>query len=154
MWIYMNDSFISVVQDEGEPANLLVRGRRAGDIEAAVGPHLDEGELVVQHTPENDYHFRVSLDRRIVAAALATRLLAVAYPNFKGSVEDVSRHRVYQRVWLDTLQGLDDEPGAREHEWEEVAFMRGSEHICRLCGEVTEDPGQAGECPGDPWGSV
>jgi len=34
MWIYMNNAFLSIVQDDDVPGMLLVRARRSGDIES------------------------------------------------------------------------------------------------------------------------
>jgi hypothetical protein len=34
MWVFLNDSFLSIVAHRTEPGVLLVRARTAGDIEA------------------------------------------------------------------------------------------------------------------------
>ena len=34
MWIFQNDSFLSIVAHRDKPGMLLVRARKAGDIEA------------------------------------------------------------------------------------------------------------------------
>lgn len=89
MWIFMNDAFVSIVQHYDDPALLVVRGRLPGDVERAVPAAL--GHVV--RTPHNDYAYRAALPRELVAQAVATRLLAVDYPNFKASAERVKPAR-------------------------------------------------------------
>lgn len=38
MWIFLSDSFLSIVDKEGDGSTLLVRARRAGDIEKGKHP--------------------------------------------------------------------------------------------------------------------
>jgi len=94
MWICLTDAFLSIV-DKGDAthATLLVRARRAGDIER-VFP-----EAVVSDKGGSDYAFRARLPRGRVAARLAEAVLAVDYGNFKATVTDRRRHDVYMDVW-------------------------------------------------------
>ena len=139
----MNDSFVSVVMDQNNIENLLVRARREGDLEALF-PELN---LMVFATPTHDYPFRTSINRQEVAATLARRLLGIAYPNFKASVEDEARGDVYGDVWAQTLSGFGlDRP--RAHEIQELQSMGGPvEYFCHRCGNTYEDDPE-GECPG------
>jgi len=93
MWIFLNDAFLSIVDKGPNDGALLVRARRPGEI-ARVFPGTVE-----EATPFNDYAFRARVDREEVAAVLAARVRAIAYPNFKGSVKDGDRHAAYARVW-------------------------------------------------------
>jgi hypothetical protein len=93
MWIFMNNAFLSVVDKGGDGSTLLVRGRKAGDIE------LVFPEAKVQETPQNDYRFRARIDRETVAQVVAESIRSVRYPNFKGSVPDRKRHDAYMDVW-------------------------------------------------------
>lgn len=93
MWLFLNDSFISIVSDERRPDNLLIRARKEGDIEAFIPGAR------AQRTPDADYLYRASVPRERVAAALAERAKGIDYGNFKGSVPDDDRHDVYMRVW-------------------------------------------------------
>lgn len=151
MWIYLNDSFLSVVADQNDAEELLVRGRKAGDIEA-VFP-----EAAVIETPANDYRFRASVRREVVAAQIAKRLLAIGYPNFKASVPDQARHDCYSAVWLATARGLADN-GLRSdlHTWTKVTYMGGCEWRCTKCSAIYEGQrppkyGCVSSCPhGEP----
>lgn len=98
MWIYLNDAMLSIVADRkaATSSELIVRARRAGDIER-VFPNA-----VVAHTPANDYPFRTRVQRYEVASAIGERLVAINYPNFKNSVPDDARHDVYGEVWKAT----------------------------------------------------
>ena len=92
MWVFLNDSFISVV-GTGFHEKLLVRGRLPGDIER-VFPKAE-----VQETPDRDYRFRTFVTREEMAGALYNAVFAIDYPNFKGSVADPDRHDAYLDVW-------------------------------------------------------
>jgi hypothetical protein len=103
MWICLNDSFLSIV-DKGDPsgATLLVRARREGDI-ARTFP-----EAVVEVGTGSDYPFRARLPRERVAARLAEALRDLRYPNFKSSVREPRRHRVYAELWA--VLARDEDP--------------------------------------------
>jgi len=94
MWLFLSDSFLSIV-DKGDPsgATLLVRCRRRGDIEA-VFPDAD----VVEHAG-TDYRYRARIDREQVAAAIADQVRGIQYPNFKGAVKELERHDAYMETW-------------------------------------------------------
>lgn len=93
MWIFLNNAFLSIVDKEGDGTTLLVRARRAGDIER-VFP-----EATTEETPENDYRFRARLGRERVAQALTEAARAISYPNFKRGVKEAARHDAYMGVW-------------------------------------------------------
>lgn len=93
MWICCNDAFLSIVHKECGPDELLVRARRPGDIEK-VFP-----EAKVKKSPGTDYLFRAVLPRALVAEAVAQRLMAVDYDNFKGSTKDRRLHDAYSAFW-------------------------------------------------------
>lgn len=125
MWIYLNNAFLSIVQNDDAPEMLLVRARRSGDIES-VFP--DAG---VVETPGADYAFRSNIGREVVADRIANAILSIDYPNFKNSVPDPSRRGIYSSVWNTTLEGFDtgmySRPRYREnhHTWENSARRSG-----------------------------
>lgn len=97
MWIFMNDSFLSIVQDTKRPLNLLVRARAKHDI-GRVFP-----EIVVTKTldGDHDYGYRASIPRGLVAERIGKKLSEIEYPNFKDSIphdEDL-RHSSYTVIW-------------------------------------------------------
>lgn len=95
MWIFLNDAFLSVVAHTDKPEHLHVRARVAGDLERTFP------DAVVTETPHADYRFRADVLRTDVASVLAKRLLAIDYPNFKGSIHHAerARHDSYMEVW-------------------------------------------------------
>jgi len=103
MWIMMNNSFLSIVSKDCGPAELLVRARRAGDIER-VFPHAK-----VTRNTNSDYLYRAVLPRDAVKQALAAMIDHIDYPNFKDSVEDSSLHAAYVSVWC-AMAGLQHPP--------------------------------------------
>jgi hypothetical protein len=96
MWLFTNQSFLSIV-DKGDPSGkiLLVRARRAGDIEC-VFPDAE-----VQVGGGSDYRYRARIDREQAAAAIAEAVRTIKYDNFKNTVLEADRHEAYLEVWED-----------------------------------------------------
>lgn len=95
MWIFQNDSFLSVVAHRDRPGWLLVRSRIKGDIERAIpGAQVYEDETA-------DYRYRAEVTREQLKEALLGAVDRIDYPNFKGSVapSDTARHEAYLDVW-------------------------------------------------------
>lgn len=93
MWLCLSDAFLSIVDKDCEPDELLVRARRDGDIER-VFPGAK-----VEVTLGNDYRCRARIKRADIAAAMTQRIMGLGYSNFKGSVSDDQLHRAYMDVW-------------------------------------------------------
>ncbi|MCB1773865.1 MAG: hypothetical protein KDI88_09630 [Gammaproteobacteria bacterium] len=107
MWVFLNDSFLSMVAHRDDPDALLVRARSQHDINRAI-----PGATVFEDA-EADYRFRAVVPRRMVADAMRTAILGIDYPNFKDSVQEHDRHAAYSRVWGD-MTALQPE-GGRYH---------------------------------------
>ena len=103
MWIMTNNGYLSIVSKDCGPAELLVRARRAGDIER-VFP-----DAKVTRNTNSDYLYRTVLPRDVVKQALAAMIDHIDYPNFKDSVEDRSLHAAYVSVWC-AMAGLQHPP--------------------------------------------
>jgi hypothetical protein len=103
MWVMTNNSYLSLVAKDCGPYELLVRARRAGDIEK-VFPDAK----VIRNT-KSDYLYRAVLPRDVVKQALAAMIDKIDYPNFKDSVEDSSLHAAYAGVWH-AMAGLQHPP--------------------------------------------
>lgn len=93
MWVFLNDSFVSVVEHRDEKDVLLVRSRIQGDIEKLVP------EATVFEDPSADYRYRALVPRELFQEAMSRAVDKVDYPNFKGSVSDARRHQAYMNVW-------------------------------------------------------
>ena len=93
MWLCLNNAFLSIVDKDCAPDELLVRARRDGDIER-VFPKAE-----VEVTLGNDYRCRARIKRADVAAAIAQRVMNIDYSNFKGSTKDKLLHDAYMGVW-------------------------------------------------------
>ena len=103
MWIMTNNSYLSIVSKDCGPAELLVKARRAGDIEK-VFPNAK-----VTRQTDSDYQYRAILPRDVVKQALAAMIDLIDYPNFKDSVEDRALHAAYVSVWC-AMAGLQHPP--------------------------------------------
>jgi hypothetical protein len=93
MWIFLSNSFLSVVQKPGDTDLLTVRARIEGDIER-VFP-----DAQVHANKGTDYKYRAKVPREAVAQALHDQAMSVSYPNFKSIVKDRKRHDAYMGVW-------------------------------------------------------
>jgi hypothetical protein len=80
MWIVTRGAFLSIVDKNCGPDELLVRARRPGDIEK-VFPHAE-----VVEGGGSDYRCRAVLKRAAITDALRDEVEAVDYPNFKSEV--------------------------------------------------------------------
>jgi len=93
MWVFLNDSFVSLVVHREQPGMLLMRARKAGDIEALLP------QAKVWRDPRADYPFRAEVSAEHAALALAVRANTITYDNFKNSVREHSRHDAYMEIW-------------------------------------------------------
>lgn len=113
MWIFMNDSMLSVVENYDDPNTLMVRSRAKGDIEA-VFPDAD-----VITNAGTDYSFRAFIPRSHVATVIANRINNIDYGNFKDSIpkHDAHRHEAYFNVWAE-MYTFQLEKEGRNFDWE------------------------------------
>ena len=93
MWIFLPESFISVVQKPGDTDTLTVRARIKGDIES-VFP-----EAHVEADKGTDYKYRARVSRHAAAQVLHDQVMGLHWGNFKGEVKDRKRHDAYMNVW-------------------------------------------------------
>jgi hypothetical protein len=93
MWIFLSDSFMSIVAHSSIPGALLVRARHQGDIERAFP------EVTATIDEASDYRYRAVIPRERVAARLSELAGSIAYPNFKNTVLDHDRRDAYMEIW-------------------------------------------------------
>lgn len=147
MWLYLNDAFVSIVQDRDDPTGntLLVRARVRGDIERFLAG-AGQPPPQVQETRRADYRFRVRVPRQTVACAVADAAQRIGYDNFKASVrgpepERASRAHAYGRCWQ-AMRDLQDTLTGRE--------MAASKHLARSTAEHLARPLPEPVPPADP----
>jgi hypothetical protein len=58
----------------------------------------------VRRDTKADYLYRAVLPRKAIALAMAERIDAVSYPNFKDSVTDAALHRAYMATWFAMME--------------------------------------------------
>ena len=93
MWIFLPNSFISVVQKAGDTDTLTVRARIKGDIEAVFPGARVEADK------GTDYKYRARVPRTAVAKVVSDQVMGLDYANFKAEVSDSVRHDAYLNVW-------------------------------------------------------
>lgn len=93
MWVFMSDSFLSIVAHGSDPELLIVRARHQGDIERA----FPEVAAVVDK--EADYLYHADVPRERVAERLSEFAGSISYANFKNTVVDPDRHDAYMDIW-------------------------------------------------------
>jgi hypothetical protein len=95
MWIVMNDSYISAVQDRNNKMNLVVRARVREDLENAF-PSLKQD--IIEST-DSDYRFRLFMTKQFLCGVMNTKIMNIDYDNFKNSVKQSWRHDAYLAIW-------------------------------------------------------
>ncbi len=93
MWLFLSNAYLSIVDKGGDGSTLLVRARRAGDIERVFL------EAKVQTCGGTDYRYRARVDRERVAQVIADSVRSIEYGNFKDTVQEADRHDAYLDVW-------------------------------------------------------
>ena len=95
MWVVLNNAFFSIVQNENNEEELLVRARVKGDIEK-IFPKAN-----VFEDNYADYKYRSFMNRETVASTIKEKVLNINYGNFKSSVSnsDYERSSAYAGVW-------------------------------------------------------
>ena len=103
MWIVINKTFISIVENRHNKNELLVRSRVKGDIEKI----FPDAEVIENN--DADYLFRAFLPRGQVSEAIKKEVDMIDYGNFKDSVpkSDIKRLNSYMNVW-NNLRHLQD----------------------------------------------
>ena len=95
MWVFLNNSFLSIVENRNNKDELLVRSRIKGDIEK-VFPDSDVFEM-----ENSDYKYRSYIKKNDVSNKLKNIVEDINYDNFKNSVskDDKNRLNAYMNVW-------------------------------------------------------
>ena len=95
MWIQFNNAFLSIVENREKTIELLVRARVKGDIEK-VFPEAD-----VFEDNNADYKYRAFISKAIVAEKIMLKVTEINYDNFKNSVKEIERKKVYGNIWAE-----------------------------------------------------
>lgn len=96
MWVFMNDSFLSIVESE-DKNKLSIKSRIPGDLEAFFGKKIKDQKII--ESEDTDYRYRVFADRKLVSDILKEKVQSINYTNFKNSVVDKTKHDAYFNVW-------------------------------------------------------
>jgi hypothetical protein len=106
MWIFAKHGFLSIVQHQHHPQQLLVRGRVRGDIQRYFPA------AKVARTENRDYLYRTVLGKEEVADRIAAAVQAIDYCGAKGtsfkSVVGKNREPYYFAVW-DTMWEMQEQ---------------------------------------------
>lgn len=96
MWIFLYDSFFSVVQNDNNSEQLLVRARFEGDIQRVFGENLE-----VYETPDSDYRFRAVVLRDDFKAVMNQEIDNINYRNFKNTIPNTMHEKksAFSQVW-------------------------------------------------------
>ena len=95
MWIFLNNSFLSIVENRNNKDELLVRSRIKGDIDK-IFPDTNVFEL-----ENSDYKYRSYIQKSKVSEKIKDIIQNINYDNFKNSISknEDKRHSSYINVW-------------------------------------------------------
>lgn len=116
MWLFLSNSFLSIVAHPKKSDILIVRARVKGDIEK-VFPHAKVEDTMRKRKNKRtyyDYGFRAEIPKKDVTIAISCQIEGITYNNFKESVSFkeprpvLNRHQTYIRVWAAMANWQDD----------------------------------------------
>ena len=95
MWVFLNNSFLSIVENRNNKEELLVRSRVRGDIDK-IFPDSNIFEM-----ENSDYKYRSYLKKIEVSEKIREIVTNINYDNFKNSISksEDQRHSSYLNVW-------------------------------------------------------
>ena len=100
MWLMTQHGFFSVIEDE-DPAYLLIRARRKGDLENL--SNLVTFKATVEDTKEADYRYSIRLKKGSARRLLAATFDRIDYPNFRDAISKTPDQREkifsYRQIW-------------------------------------------------------
>jgi len=96
MWIFMKNSFVSVVQHRKYPDVVIVRARRK--------EHLEALGFQPVRTKNADYLWRSLITKALFYRQLELAVKAIDYPNFKNASK--LDHELLMRIWELVYQKL------------------------------------------------
>lgn len=104
MWVCLNNSFVSIVENYFNTDQVIVRGRRASDVRNFV---LDQEKYTIIQTEKNDYAYRAFVPKTELGDMLIAAASKINYGNFKNSVKDHDLVHFYGEVWVSGVKNLD-----------------------------------------------
>ena len=95
MWVFLNNSFLSIVENRNNKEELLVRSRVRGDIDK-IFPDSNIFEM-----ENSDYKYRSYVKKIEVSEKIREIVTNINYDNFKNSISksEDQRHSSYLNVW-------------------------------------------------------
>lgn len=106
MWICMNDSFISAVQDSANKDMLYVRSRKREHLVILLKKTGVTADIV--YTKTRDYQFRIHIPKIVFAQMLPVIVMGIDYTNFKNSVKESELKMFYSDTWSKGVKYLDN----------------------------------------------
>ena len=97
MWVFLNNSFLSIVENRNNKEELLVRSRVRGDIDK-IFPDSNIFEM-----ENSDYKYRSYIKKIEVSEKIREIVTNINYDNFKNSISksEDQRHSSYLNVWYE-----------------------------------------------------
>ena len=95
MWVFLNNSFLSIVENRNNKEELLVRSRVRGDIDK-IFPDSNIFEM-----ENSDYKYRSYIKKIEVSEKIREIVTNINYDNFRNSISksEDQRHSSYLNVW-------------------------------------------------------
>lgn len=104
MWIYLQEGFLSIVENARDPKQLMVRARRRNHLAKA----FPNAKIIETPPPRADYPFRILVDRKKVAEFLTRRCMSMTNHGVKDSFQDEAMRRSGYAIWDVTRECLND----------------------------------------------
>lgn len=109
MWICLNNSFVSIVENEHNHDLVWVRSRQYDHLINFIDNTEGVDVKTIAETPKRDYRYRISIDKFTLSKILAKSVHKINYSNFKNSVpfENGDLYMMYSDFWHTSIKYLD-----------------------------------------------
>jgi hypothetical protein len=109
MWICLNNSFVSIVENEKDKNTVWVRSRQYDHLINFIDKMEGVNIKNITETPKRDYRYRISIDKFTLSKILAKAVCKIDYSNFKNSVplQHGDLYMMYSNFWHTSVQYLD-----------------------------------------------
>jgi len=112
MWIFTQEGMISVVKNSQKLGHTLVRARTKECLPKLLdAARMPEYKSKIEHTPRNDYEYRVSMPKLDFRALMSGIMDNLTYTNFKEHLQkkqkmNAIQRNMYHAVYMAALQPI------------------------------------------------
>ena len=115
MWICLNNSYVSIVENDDNKNLVWVRSRQYDHLINFIDNEDGVNIKNIVETPRRDYRYRIGIDKFTLSKILAKSVHKINYTNFKNSVplDNNDLYSMYSDFWNTSIYHLDPKWASR-----------------------------------------